>query len=94
MLTMYKLEFTAEEWEEIEAMSFTGFTPSRGKPLDRSQWIAVAHMALGKAERIEAGEYGKPEDDDDDADELDWSQTLRGIAEKITGQFKPGDGRF
>ena len=91
-VTQYKLGFDRGEWEEIDALSFDGFDPKQGKPLTRSQWIAVAHMALGKAARIEAGDYGGPEDDDED--DTDWADTLRGIASKILNKFKSGDGQI
>lgn len=46
--SQYKMEFTAEQWEEIEGMGFEGFEPMPDKALSRVQWIAIAHMAAGQ----------------------------------------------
>lgn len=88
----YRLAFTSQEREEIEAMWFEGFEPDPSQPQPRSVWVAIGHMALGKAERIEVGEYGEPEDDMEDNDE--WAAELRGIASKIFGEFQSGDGKI
>ena len=85
----FKMEFTDEQWEEISSMGFDSFEPVPGEPLSRGQWIAIAHMALGKAQRIEEGHYGGGEEDDPD-----WAGELRGIASKIMDEFKPGDGKI
>lgn len=88
--SQYKMEFTAEQWEEIEGMGFEGFEPMPDKALSRVQWIAIAHMALGKAQRIEDGNYGGGAEGDDG----DWADELRAIACKILGKFKAGDGQM
>lgn len=85
----FKLEFTPKQWEEIESMSFPGFEPVAGEPMERAQWIGLGHMALGKAYRIEQGEYGEPEDDMDDNTE--WAEELRAIADVVFNEFRPGD---
>jgi hypothetical protein len=88
----FKLDFSDQEQEEIEAMWFEGFEPDPTEPQSRSVWVAIGHMALGKAQRIEDGEYGEPEDDMDDNEE--WSDQLRGIASVIFNEFRAGDGKI
>lgn len=87
----FKLRFSEQQIEEIESMWCDGFEPDPTKPQPRNVWIAIGHMALGKAQRIEAGEYGEPEDDMDDNE--DWVTDLRDIADIIFGEFKAGDGK-
>lgn len=91
--SQYKIDFTVKQWEEIESMAFDGFDPVPGEPLSRSQWIAIAYMALGKAQRIESGHYGGGAEGEDE-DDGDWADELRGIASQILDKFKPGDGKI
>jgi len=88
----FKLKWSKQQVEEIEAMWFDGFSPDPSEPQPRSVWVAIGHMALGKAQRIEAGEYGEPEDDMEDNDE--WIDELRGIASVIFEEFRSGDGKI
>lgn len=90
--TLYKLELTAQQVEEVEALAFTGFEIDVFAGLGRDQWVAIGHMCLGKAQRIEAGEYGEPEDEMDD--NAEWAEELRGVAEIIFGEFQSGDGKL
>ena len=85
----YQIEFTHKQWQEIESMGFEGFEPMPDEPLSRCQWMAIAHMALGKAKRIEEGHYG---DDAEGEDDGDWADELREIASQILNNFTPGDG--
>ena len=89
--SQFKMEFTAKQWEEIEGMGFDGFKPMPDTALSRVQWIAIAHMALGKAQRIEDGNYGGGAEGEDDED---WADELRAIASKILDKFKAGDGQI
>ena len=91
--SQYKIEFTDVQWEEIASMAFDGFEPVPGEPLSRGQWIAIAHMALGKAQRIEEGHYGDGAEGEDDDDEH-WADELREIASQILNEFKPGNGKI
>lgn len=90
----YRMAFTRPEWEEVCALGFDDFHPEHGKPMTRAGWVAVGHMLLGKAERIERGLYGGGPDEDMDMDEcLAWANQLRGIADKVFYKFKPEDGQ-
>ena len=89
--TKFRLRFGKQQVEEIESLWCEGFEPNPREPQTRSTWVAIGHMALGKAQRISAGEYGEPEDDMEDNEE--WAEELRGIAEIIFGEFKAGDGK-
>jgi hypothetical protein len=89
----HKLEFSSRQWEELESLSFVPFTFSQGDALTRAQWLALANMAVGKAERIDAGDYGQ-RDEAEGFDPAAWSRDLRGIAAEILANFKPGDGKF
>ena len=63
--------------------------------MTRGQWMAIAHMALGKAERIESGHYGDDgSEEDPDYDPESWADQLRSIASVILDEFKPGDGKL
>ena len=88
----YQIGFTRKQWQEIESMGFEGFEPMPDEPLSRCQWMAIAHMALGKAQRIEEGHYGDGAEGEDEDDES-WADELRGIASQILDEFKPGDGK-
>jgi hypothetical protein len=92
MPSKYRLRFNKQQAEEIRSMWADGFEPEPHEPQTRRTWVAIGHMALGKAQRIAAGEYGEPEDDMDDNEE--WAEELRGIAETIFGEFKSGDGKI
>ena len=90
--TKYRMAFTREEWVEICALEFDDFHPRKGHPMTRAAWVAVCHMLLGKAERIERGQYGGGPDEDMDMDEcMAWACQLRGIADKVFDRFKPGE---
>ena len=91
--SQYKMEFTDKQWEEIVGMGFDGFEPMPDKAFSRVQWIAIAHIALGKALRIEEGHYGGGAEGEDE-DDGDWADELRAIASKILDMFKPGDGQI
>jgi hypothetical protein len=87
----FKLRFSQQQIEEIESMWFEGFEPDPREPQVRGVWVAIGHMALGKAQRIAAGEYGEPDDDMDDNE--DWAEELREIADIIFSEFQSGDGK-
>ena len=90
--TQYEMVFDKQQWEELESLTFTGFEINRETPMARDQWVALGHMCLGKAQRIEEGQYGEPEDDMDDNSE--WAEELRAIAAVIFGEFQSGDGKL
>jgi hypothetical protein len=69
MPSKYRLRFNKQQAEEIRSMWADGFEPEPHEPQTRRTWVAIGHMALGKAQRIAAGEYGEPEDDMDDNEE-------------------------
>jgi len=90
----YSLPFSSSQWEELICMSFEPFEFGEGDSLTRGQWMALAHMALGKAQRIESGDYGAdPSSDDDGVDLVAWAEELREIAQVILAKFQPGDGQ-
>lgn len=88
----YTLEFSDSDWEEILSLTFPPFEIEQGEPLIRIQWIAIGHMCLGKAYRINTGAYDEP-DFDDGCDLPAWAEQLQNIAEKIFETFQPGDGQ-
>lgn len=87
----FKLRWNKQQVEEIEALWCEGFEPNPRVAQPRTVWVAIGHMALGKAQRISAGEYGDPDDDMDDNEE--WADELRGIADVIFSEFRSGDGK-
>lgn len=89
----YALKLTDDEWIEVEALSFEPFEVSPGDQLTRLQWIAIGEMCLGKAVRIERGDYD-PMNDEDPYSAAKWAHDLRGIAKKIFNKFRPGDGKM
>lgn len=103
MPNLYDLTFSAKQWQEIESLGFEPFEPMTGESLTRGQWCAIGEMCLGKAQRIDAGDYGM-EDGEGNATDADleavgdspaqWAEDLRGIAAIIFREFKSGDGRL
>lgn len=87
----FKLEFSNQQIEEIESLWCDGFEPDPTEPQSRRVWVAIGHIALGKAERIATGQYGEPDDDMDDNEE--WADELREIAGIIFDAFRAGDGK-
>lgn len=79
----YVLEFTPKQLEEIECLGFDGLEVTLGEPLPRGHWLAIAQMALGKAQLVEAGYYG----DDELEDDTVWADELREVAATILGSF-------
>ncbi len=88
MKTTCTLEFTPQEWEEIDSLA-SGLIEIKAD-MPRTHWIAIGNMALGKAQRLEEGAYGP---DDDGCDSERWAEELRAIAAIIFDTFQPGDGR-
>lgn len=95
LIPMHRLEFDPTAWEEIDSL-LSNVTTLDWNPaehgLPRAMWLAVAQMALGKAQLMEDGYYDSGDDDDDCLD--DWSRQLRDIAYTITDHFRPGDGNI
>ena len=89
----YHLDFTTEQWEELTALTFEPFEFAEGDALTRGQWLACAHMALGKAQRVESGDYGDP-NEEEDLGSAAWAAELREIAGVILAFFRPGDGQI
>lgn len=87
----YALQFSEEDWEEICALCFDPFEFDSEEALTRGQWMAIGDMLLGKAYRIEAGNFA---DDGPGDDNPAWVAQLRRIADVIFGFFKPGDGKL
>ncbi len=92
-LTEYSLEFTDAQWEELVSLTFEPFEFFQGDSLTRGQWMALAEMCLGKAQRIEEGNY-HIDDDDDGCDFVKWAEDLRVIASEIFAFFQPADGKL
>ena len=90
----YVVEFDDDEWEEIEAMCFEGFHLESGEAFLREQWVALGHIALGKAQRIEDGVYGGCDIYDDESANSAWVDQLRGISAKVFSFFRSGDCQF
>lgn len=91
--TIYHLEFTNHQWEEIFSLAFVPFFMTIGDKATRAQWVAVGQMCLGKAQMIEDGYYGGS-CPDEGVDISEWAQDLRDIAEIIFAKFQPGDGQI
>lgn len=87
----YELEFGEKDWEEIQNLGFEPFEIVPEEAMTRGQWMAIAHMCLGKAELIENGRYDMGDEHDGDNDE--WADQLRSIADTILMFFQPGDGK-
>lgn len=90
--TEYELDFTDDEWEEIQSLGFEPFEIDYQDPMTRGQWMAIAHMSIGKATLIEDGRYDMG--DEEEGDNEEWADQLRGIADTILEFFKPGDGKL
>jgi hypothetical protein len=90
---LYKLEFTEEQWQELISLSFEPFEFGEGDELTRGQWMALAHMCVGKAERVKRGDYG-PANDVEPFDPEQWAEDLESIANTILNEFQPGDGKI
>lgn len=95
---VYALEFSEEHWDEIDDLVECFDPPpladgagERGFP--RPVWIAIGHMALGKARRVDEGVYDFDGEKDDEWVD-DWVDDLESIAETILAEFQPGDGRI
>ncbi len=83
----YKMEFTPAEWEELECLNYAGSRPDLREPLLRGQWLAIAQMALGKAQSIIEGHYDDC-DGDDNGHHGSWALELRRIAAAILYRLK------
>lgn len=88
---LHYLQFTSSQWEEIQSLSFDPFHIKTYTPMTRPQWVAIGHIALGKAQRIEDGQYC---DSDGECDCEEWSKDLREISDIIFNEFQPGDSNF
>ena len=95
-MNTYSIEFSESQQQEIISLGFEPFEPDPAEPMTRGQWMAIAHMALGKACRIGQGDYGLDLDDPDITEVTDelWIGELNEIAEKILEKFQPGDGQI
>lgn len=87
----YEIEFDDNQWDELVSMSFEPFEFGPGEALTRGQWMALGHMALGKAQRLDSGAYG---DNGEDVDTEEWAEELRTIASTIFEKFQAGDGQI
>lgn len=98
MSGIYRLELTKGQDQEVEDLIEGLFDPAVPHWLSRRQWMAVGQMALGKAQLIEAGQYGEsvdlPEKSADAEDNARWAAELRVLAGRVHQEFKPGDGRY
>jgi len=89
----YTFEWPENLWEEIDAIASGLFDVPDDRRLPRRQWVAIAHICVGKADLIDKGYYDWAEADD--RDELDrWADDLNEIANDILGFFQPGDGKY
>lgn len=88
----YKFDFTAREWEEIDAMTTALGELNEHRAYTREQWVTIGHIALGKAQRIEEGVYDDITEEDGDSER--WANELRDIAAAIFQFFQPGDGKL
>lgn len=89
---LHSIEFSEQDWDELWAMTFDPIEISNDEPMTRGQWMAFAHMAIGKAQLISEGRYDMGEEaaKDDKA----WINQLRGIADTILEFFKPMDNKL
>ena len=94
----YAIEFDERDWDEIVELGFEPFEIEHEQELTRKQWLAVAHMALGKVCLIDQGRYGMVDEEgeevDDGVDLKEWADQLRYIADEILELFQPGDGKL
>lgn len=88
---LYRLDFSVDDWEEIQSLGFEPFEIEPFESLTRGQWMAVAHMCIGKAELIDNGRCDMG--DEREGDNQEWADQLRGIADTILQFFQPGDGK-
>ena len=91
---LYQFDLTPQQEEEIDSLPVRLWSLNEdGKGLrGRAEWLGVAYMCLGKAQRIDEGAY----DINGEADEEDpnWADELRDIANIILAFFQPGDGKL
>lgn len=85
------LSFNEDLWDEIESLVM-GLFPVE-PAMSRRQWIAIGHMAYGKARRIAEGDYDWPAEENTE-DNASWIEDLETIAEVIFSEFQPGDAKF
>ena len=88
----YELNFSDRDWEELVSLTFEPFEFGYDEPLTRGQWLALAHMALGKAQLIDDGQYDIG--DGHDSENPEWAAHLRSIAHRILDEFQPADGKI
>lgn len=48
----HKIKFSEQDWGELIQLSFEPFEFESEEELTRGQWIALAHMIMGKACRL------------------------------------------
>ena len=91
----YAFAFSTKQCNEIENLP-ASFRLKPANKQSRAVWMDIGHIALGKAQRIEAGNYGEDNGDgyEDGVDISAWAAELREIAGKIFDYFKPGDGKL
>ena len=89
----YAIEFSDDDWEEIQSLSFEPFEFDVGDELTRGQWMAIAHMCIGKAVQIKKGRYDM-DDGQNTRLKREWTRHLNEIADTILEEFQPGDGKL
>lgn len=95
--TLYELDFTDKQWEELNSLSCGVFDVQQGDALPRPHWLTLANVALGKAQLVEQGHYnmgaGTELETEEEFNER-WAQEMRDIAQIILDFFQPGDGKI
>lgn len=81
----YVLEFADPQENEIEALVSNFDWYNVEQSFTRTEWMSIAHMAIGKAHCIDGGRYSMGDNDDEDLPA--WSEELRGIADIILNRF-------
>lgn len=94
----YVIPFSINQIEELESLTMGLFDLTidrRGEvSLPRMKWLALAYMAIGKADQIKKGKYDWLNGADDGVDTDEWVEDLAAISDAILFNFKPGDGRY
>ena len=90
----HKLRFNKALGQEVDAigqMFDAGFDAQ--KPHSRIIWLAIAYIALGKADCIKAGRFNMGEPGETKLN-TKWVVDLYAISSEILTKFQPGDGKF
>lgn len=86
--TLYKLEFTDEQWDELHALDQIDIELTESGELTREDWLTLRASVENKADYIASGNYGSQEEWED-VDLEEWVAELREIVKVISRKFPP-----